>query len=48
MSEIKLGVFTKPWSDAIVAVADRMNKLGVEAIELPIRPGYQVLSLIHI
>jgi sugar phosphate isomerase/epimerase len=42
LSEIKLGVFTKPWNDAIEAVADRMNKLGVEAIELPIRPGYQV------
>lgn len=42
MTDIKLGVFTKPWNDAIEAVADRMNKLGVEAIELPIRPGYQV------
>ena len=42
MTEIKLGVFTKPWADSIEAVADRMAELGVEAIELPIRPGYQV------
>lgn len=42
MADIKLGVFTKPWTDAIEAVADRMAKLGVQAIELPIRPGYQV------
>ncbi|SHE82238.1 Sugar phosphate isomerase/epimerase [Kaistia soli DSM 19436] len=42
MTDIKLAVFTKPWNDAIEAVADRMAALGVEAIELPIRPGYQV------
>lgn len=42
MSDIKLAVFTKPWNDAIEAVADRMAALGVEGIELPIRPGYQV------
>ena len=42
VTNIKLGVFTKPWTDAIAAVADRMVALGVEAIELPIRPGYQV------
>ena len=42
MADIKFGVFTKPWNDAIERVADRMAALGVEAIELPIRPGYQV------
>lgn len=42
MSDIKLAVFTKPWSDSIEAVADRMAALGVQGIELPIRPGYQV------
>jgi sugar phosphate isomerase/epimerase len=42
VTEIKLAVFTKPWADDIEAVADRMNKLGVQGIELPIRPGYQV------
>lgn len=42
MSEIKLAVFTKPWNDAIEALADRMAALGVQGIELPIRPGYQV------
>jgi sugar phosphate isomerase/epimerase len=42
VTDIKLGVFTKPWADSIEAVADRMVRLGVEAIELPIRPGYQV------
>lgn len=39
---IQLSVFTKPWSDSIEAVADRMVRLGVQGIELPIRPGYQV------
>ena len=33
---------TKPWTDAIEALVDRMAGLGVQAIELPIRPGYQV------
>jgi sugar phosphate isomerase/epimerase len=42
VTTIELGVFTKPWNDAIEAVADRMVKLGVNSIELPIRPGYQV------
>ena len=42
MTAIKLGVFTKPWTDDIERVAERMAKLGVDAIELPIRPGYQV------
>jgi sugar phosphate isomerase/epimerase len=42
VTHIKLGVFTKPWTDGIEAVADRMAYLGVELIELPIRPGYQV------
>ena len=42
MTDIELAVFTKPWNDAIEKVADRMANLGVQAIELPIRPGYQV------
>lgn len=42
MSTIDLAVFTKPWLDSIESVADRMAALGVQGIELPIRPGYQV------
>ena len=42
VSDIQLSVFTKPWADSIEAVADRMARLGVQGIELPIRPGYQV------
>ncbi|MCP8937411.1 sugar phosphate isomerase/epimerase [Alsobacter sp. SYSU M60028] len=42
MSNIDLAVFTKPWLDSIESVADRMAALGVQGIELPIRPGYQV------
>ena len=42
MIDIKLAVFTKPWRDPIEAVADRIVTLGVQAVELPIRPGYQV------
>jgi sugar phosphate isomerase/epimerase len=40
--EIALTVFTKPWTDPIEQLADKVAQLGLDGIELPIRPGYQV------
>ncbi|HEY4199288.1 MAG TPA: TIM barrel protein [Devosiaceae bacterium] len=42
MPAIDLAVFTKPWFDPIEVLADKMAGLGVQGVELPIRPGYQV------
>jgi sugar phosphate isomerase/epimerase len=42
MADIALTVFTKPWFDPVEALADKVAGLGLDGIELPIRPGYQV------
>lgn len=42
MAQIELTVFTKPWTDPIEVLADEVAALGLDGIELPIRPGYQV------
>jgi len=42
MAEPILTVFTKPWTDALPALADRVAGLGLQGVELPVRPGYQV------
>jgi sugar phosphate isomerase/epimerase len=42
MSDIELTVFTKPWTDPIEVLAEKVASLGLSGIELPIRPGYQV------
>jgi sugar phosphate isomerase/epimerase len=42
VTEITLAVFTKPWVERIEMLADKIAGLGLEGIELPIRPGYQV------
>ncbi|HTM78257.1 MAG TPA: TIM barrel protein, partial [Devosia sp.] len=42
MPDIALTVFTKPWTIPIVELADKVAGLGLDGIELPIRPGYQV------
>jgi hypothetical protein len=39
---IALTVFTKPWTIPIEELADLVAGLGLDGIELPIRPGYQV------
>jgi len=42
LSKIELTVFTKPWTDPIEVLAEKVAALGLDGIELPIRPGYQV------
>ncbi|MDR1284259.1 MAG: sugar phosphate isomerase/epimerase [Opitutaceae bacterium] len=37
-----LAVFTKPWPEPLHALAGRMAGLGVEGVELPVRPGFPV------
>jgi sugar phosphate isomerase/epimerase len=39
---IALTVFTKPWFDPLEKLADKVAELGLDGIELPVRPGYQV------
>jgi sugar phosphate isomerase/epimerase len=40
--DIALTVFTKPWTEPIEQLADKIAALEIDGIELPIRPGYQV------
>jgi len=42
MPKIALSVFTKPWVGGLEPLADKMAALGVDGVELPVRPGYQV------
>jgi len=36
-------VFTKPWRETSVdALGELVNRMGFDAVELPVRPGYQV------
>lgn len=39
---IEFSVFTKPWRMPVLELARFVRGLGLEAIELPVRPGYQV------
>ena len=39
---MKFTVFTKPYKDEIPALGKRVAALGVDGIELPVRPGYPV------
>jgi len=39
---MQLSVFTKPWKMPLPRLGELVARLGVEAIELPVRPGYQV------
>ena len=42
MSVITLSVFTKPWKTPLAELGQYVRDLGFDAIELPVRPGYQV------
>jgi sugar phosphate isomerase/epimerase len=45
MGDISLALFTKPWPDlALAELAAHVRGLGFDAIELPVRPGFQVES----
>lgn len=39
---IQLAVFTKPWKTSFDRLGEHVARLGFDAIELPVRPGYQV------
>ncbi|SNT27362.1 sugar phosphate isomerase/epimerase family protein [Tropicimonas sediminicola] len=36
-------VFTKPWTEPLPALADKLAGLGFDGVELAVRPGYQVV-----
>src|SRR3546814_12860886 len=38
-----LTVFTKPWTDPLPQLADKVAALGLGGVELAVRPGYQVV-----
>src|SRR5512140_453400 len=38
----QLSVFTKPWKMSLDRLGGRIARLGFDAVELPVRPGYQV------
>ena len=40
---VSFSVFTKPWKMPLPDLARFVHRLGFEGIELPVRPGYQVL-----
>ena len=37
-----ISVFTKPWTDRLPPIADKLAALGLDGVELPVCPGYQV------
>lgn len=39
---MKLTVFTKPWKTPLAQLAAHVKKLGLDGVELPVRPGFQV------
>ncbi|MCJ7752151.1 MAG: hypothetical protein MUQ65_13855, partial [Armatimonadetes bacterium] len=41
-ADIVYGVFTKPWKMPLPELAAHVKRLGFDAIELPVRPGFQV------
>jgi sugar phosphate isomerase/epimerase len=41
-SNVTFSVFTKPWRLSLPELGEHIRKLGFEAIELPVRPGYPV------
>ncbi len=42
MPEHAISVFTKPWTEPLPQLADKLAALGVDGVELAVRPGYQV------
>ncbi len=43
MAKPLISVFTKPWTDPLPQLADKLAGLGFEGVELAVRDGYQVL-----
>lgn len=42
MPRPQITVFTKPWTEPIGPLADKLAALGFDGVELAVRPGYQV------
>lgn len=42
MGARKFSVFTKPWKDSLEDLGRRVQQMGFDGIELPVRPGYPV------
>lgn len=42
MTMIRISVFTKPWTEPLAALAHKLAALGLDGVELAVRPGYQV------
>ena len=42
MSKHLISVFTKPWTEPLQPMAYKVAALGLDGVELPVRPGYQV------
>jgi len=40
---ISFSVFTKPWKEPLAQLAPRLSALGFDGVELPVRPGFQVV-----
>ena len=42
MGNIAFTVFSKPWTLPLPELAALVKSLGLDGVELPVRPGYQV------
>ncbi len=42
MNPERITVFTKPWTEPLPGLADKLARLGVAGVELPVRAGWQV------
>ncbi len=43
MAKPLISVFTKPWTDPLPDLAEKLTGLGFQGVELAVRPGYQVV-----
>lgn len=43
MAKPLISVFTKPWTEPLPSLAEKLAGLGFEGVELAVRPGYQVV-----
>jgi len=42
MERQRITIFTKAWKEPLPALADKLAALGVDGVELAVRPGYQI------
>ncbi len=41
-SSVQFTVFAKPWAEPLAQLGPKLKALGLDGVELPVRPGYQV------